>query len=419
MKYIGDALHNMSLKFGMYSSAGRYTCAQYAASLGTEKQDAATFASWGVDYLKYDNCYNEGQEGTSLITYNRYKAMSDALNATGRPILYSMCNWGRDYPWNWAQTMANSWRITGDIYDNFDRPDARCPCTTYDCTLPGYHCSVMNILNKAAPIANKAQPGGWNDLDILEVGNSGLTDDEYKLHISMWAMIKSPLLMGNDFSTIDAPTLSLLSNPALLAISQDPLGIPPFRVWTSPAAQQNNTYSTDLYTAGEMSFWTGQLNGGDYVVAFVNGAETQQSMSATMDDIFVDLVTTGSNAPVPQLMETWDVYDIWGYRMDNATASGIINGTGKGMISQVLGTNATMNSTRFAGVETMNMRFNATTMSYADAATANMTAVLGKKISLLAPGGTLSAQVPRHGVAIYRLRSQGKPKMGRRRRDEL
>lgn len=417
MKYVGDALHNMSLKFGMYSSAGKYTCAQYAASLGSEKQDAATFASWGVDYLKYDNCYNEGQEGNSELTYTRYKAMSDALNATGRPMLYSMCNWGRDYPWNWASTIANSWRITGDIYDSFDRPDARCPCTTFDCVLPGYFCSVMNILNKIAPISNKGQPGGWNDLDILEVGNGGMTDDEYKLHISMWAMVKSPLLMGNDFSTIDAPTLSLLSNPALLAISQDPLGSPPFRVWTKPEVQQNNTARADLYTLGETQFWAGQLNGGDYVVAFVNGAATQQQMSATMQDIFIDLLTTGSNTPPPQLMMTWDVYDIWGYRMNNATAAGIINGTGKGMVSQVPGMNATTNSTSVTGSISMNMRFNATEMSYADAATANVTAVLGKKISSLAPGGTLSAQVPTHGVAIYRLRSQGMPKM--RKRDEL
>ena len=420
MKYVGDTLHAMNLKFGMYSSAGKYTCAQYAASLGTEKQDAATFASWGVDYLKYDNCYNEGQEGTEQLTYTRYKAMSDALNATGRPILYSMCNWGRDYPWNWAQTMANSWRITGDIYDSFARPDPRCPCTTYDCTLPGYHCSVMNILNKAAPIANKAQPGGWNDLDILEVGNGAMTDDEYKLHISMWAMLKSPLLMGNDFATIDAPTLSLLSNPALLAISQDPLGIAPVRVWTAPGVVQNNTYSTDLYSVGDTSFWTGQLNGGDYVVAFVNGAGSTQALSASMQDVFVDLVYTGSNAPVPQLQQTWDVYDIWGYRMDNATAAGIINGTQAkaGMVAQVPGMNATVNSTSLAGNATMEMRFNATAMSYADAATANVTAVLGKKVSSLAPGGNLMATVPSHGVAMYRLRSQGKPKT-MRKRDEL
>ena len=144
----------------------------------------------GADYLKYDNCYNEGQEGNGILTYNRYKAMSDALNATGRPILYSMCNWGQDHPWDWAQTIANSWRMSGDVYDSFDRPDARCPCDTYECSLPGFHCSVMNILNKAAPVLNKAQPGAWNDLDMLEVGNSGMTDDEYITHFSMWYVVE-------------------------------------------------------------------------------------------------------------------------------------------------------------------------------------------------------------------------------------
>ena len=112
--------------------------------------------------------------------------IKDELTPSGRPILYSMCNWGQDHPWDWAQTIANSWRMSGDVYDSFDRPDPRCPCDTYECSLPGYHCSVMNILNKAAPVLNKAQPGAWNDLDMLEVGNSGMTDDEYKTHFSMW-----------------------------------------------------------------------------------------------------------------------------------------------------------------------------------------------------------------------------------------
>ena len=113
-------------------------------------------------------------------------AMESGLTPSGRPILYSICNWGQDNPWDWAQTIANSWRMSGDVYDSFDRPDARCPCDTYECSLPGFHCSVMNILNKAAPVLNKAQPGAWNDLDMLEVGNSGMTDDEYKTHFSMW-----------------------------------------------------------------------------------------------------------------------------------------------------------------------------------------------------------------------------------------
>ena len=226
-----------------------------------------------------------------MISYNRYKAMSDALNATGRPIFYSICNWGTDYPWNWAPTISNSWRIAGDIYDSFDRPDTRCPCTTWDCKLPGFHCSVMNILNKVAAFTDKGRVGGWNDLDALEVGNSGMTDDEYKLHMTMWyvaagphstpllqpssipgtvliadlcrALFKSPLILGTDITLLSPSTLSIIANPAILAISQDPAGNAAFRVWEkSPPLVQNNTYSTDLYTAGSTYFFTGQLTGG-------------------------------------------------------------------------------------------------------------------------------------------------------------
>lgn len=179
MAHVADQVHNLGLLYGMYSSAGFYTCGQYEGSLGHEQVDASTFASWGVDYLKYDNCFNGGQSGTANISFARYERMSRALNATGRNILYSMCNWGQDHPWDWAYSIANSWRVSGDIYDKFDRPDVRCPCEGYkegaDCWFPGYHCSVMNILNKMASYAHRGQPGGWNDLDALEVGNVSLS----------------------------------------------------------------------------------------------------------------------------------------------------------------------------------------------------------------------------------------------------
>ena len=220
---------------------------------------------------------------------------------------------------------------------------------------------------------------------------------------------------------MDPATLSLVSNPAILAISQDPLGLPAFRAWQKPAAQENNTYSTALYTAGETSFWIGQLNGGDYVACFLNAAGTSQSMSATMDEIFVDQLTTGSNAPVKQLSQTWEIYDVWGYRMDNATAISIINGNATS-VSPVISTNATLdslNSTAAAGNMTSAMRYNSTVLSYANGASMNITAVLGKSIGQLKPGGTLSANVPSHGVAVYRLRSQGGSTMMRRKRDEL
>ena len=217
--------------------------------------------------------------------------------------------------------------------------------------------------------------------------------------------------MGTDVTAMTPQTLSIYSNPAIIAINQDPLGSPAIRVWLSPAQPQNETSSTDAYTAGESSFWTGQLANGDYVAAFVNGASAPTTLSASMSDIFIDLITTGSNAPVPQLSQTWDVYDLWANRMSNATAQAILMG------NYTLPTNATAmsNSTSMAPLQT----YNATAMSYADGLAANESALFGVKVAELAPGGMVQAEVPGHGVVVYRLRSQGDGGGGRRKRDEL
>ncbi|KAI4190362.1 MAG: hypothetical protein LQ348_003670 [Seirophora lacunosa] len=399
IKAVADEIHSMGLLFGMYSSAGMYTCAQYLGSLGHEEQDAQTFADWGVDYLKYDNCYNQGQEGNSLITFDRYNTMSKALNKTGRPIFYSMCNWGRDYPWNWAQTMANSWRISGDVYDSFDRPDDRCPCTTYDCPLPGFHCSIMNIIGKVAPIVDKGQPGGWNDLDALEVGNGGMSDDEYKAHFSMWAMVKSPLIMGTNIPKMTASTYSILANPAVIAISQDSAGTPAYRVWKRAA-------EVDEYDQGEQSLWVMSLSGGDYAMAMLNAGNASMEMKATLEDIFIDKATTGGGAtrgPLPS-SSGWDIHDLWANRMDDVTANAILQG------------NATVNGTIMETSNSM-MVYNATEMAYSDGIGMSHPALLGVKISSVQPMGTISATVPRHGIAMYRLRKQEGVSM--KKRDEL
>ena len=154
--------------------------------------------------------YNGGRAGTQSLSYQRYDVMSKALNATGSPILYSLCNWGEDSPWNWAQTMSNSWRMSGDIYDSFSRPDVRCPCTGdeegYLCNLPGFHCSVLNIMNKMARIVSKTQSGAQNDMDMLEVGNGGMTDDEYKVHFSIWALNASPMITAPPAENMSSST---------------------------------------------------------------------------------------------------------------------------------------------------------------------------------------------------------------------
>ncbi|KAI4089817.1 MAG: hypothetical protein LQ339_008470 [Xanthoria mediterranea] len=399
IKAVSDQIHNMGLMFGMYSSAGMYTCAQYPASLGHETINAQTFADWGIDYLKYDNCYNQGQEGTSKLSFDRYNAMSQALNKTGRPIHYGMCNWGKDYPWNWAQPMANSWRMSGDVYDSFDRPDDRCPCTTYDCELPGFHCSIMNIIGKVAPIVDKGQPGAWNDLDALEVGNGGMTDDEYKAHFSMWAMIKSPLIMGTNIPKMTASTYSILANPAVIAISQDSAGTPAVRVW-------NRKADVDEYDQGSISLWVMALSGGDYAIALLNAGAKELQLNATLEEIFIDKATTAGGAtrgPLPS-SKGWDIYDLWANRMDDTMASSILQGNATMTGSMMNTTNSTM-------------LYNATETPYADGVKQNNTALLGVKTSSVDAMGTIQATVPRHGIAMYRLRAQAGASMSKR--DEL
>ena len=337
--------------------------------------------------------YNGGQAGTAMLTYNRYNAMSEALNKTGRPILYSLCNWGEDGPWNWAQTMSNSWRMSGDVYDFFSRPDVRCPCTGdeegYLCALPGFHCSILNIMNKMARIVSKSQSGAFNDMDMLEVGNGGMSDDEYKVHMSMWAMNSSPLIIGTDIRKLSAEALSIYSNPAVLAVNQDPSANSGNRVW------RQMVEDVDEYGQGEINLWSRTLNNSDQIVALVNAGNKTRTMNATLTDIFLDY--GGMNSK--QAKMNYDIYDLWGYRMDNMTATNVLNGTAPAIDN--------MNSTA---------RWNASETSYADGIKMNATAVMGKKIGSIEAMGTVKAEVPRHGVALYRMRATG---MGSVVRDEL
>ncbi|KAH8556630.1 alpha-galactosidase [Umbelopsis sp. PMI_123] len=289
MKPLVDDIHAMGLKVGIYSSAGTLTCGGHIASLGYEEIDAKTWASWGMDYLKYDNCYNQGQSGTPKLSYDRYNVMSQALNKTGRPILYSLCNWGEDGPWNFASTIGNSWRLSGDIYDNFNRPDPACPCETYDCLLPGFRCSVMNIINKSVAVAQKARSGGWNDMDMLEVGNGGMTHEEYRLHYTMWAALKSPLLLGNDVTNMTAQTKEIIMNDEVIAVNQDSSYSPAVRMWVK----------------GDQQMFSGSLANNTQVVILLNAGDKATKMTATWDDIwFYSLPNVDSSKSI-------EVRDLW------------------------------------------------------------------------------------------------------------
>ena len=251
----------------------------------------------------------------------------------------------------------------------------------------------MNVIAKAAPIPSKAQPGAWNDLDMLEVGNGGMSDSEYVLHFSMWAILKSPLIIGTDVRNMTPSTLGIYSNPAVLAVSQDPLGTSAYQVWSYPAP-------LDAYGQGSIQCWVGALSGGDYVVALVNAGNVGMTLNTTLEQIFVIGSATSANGLAPQISQSWDVYDLWGYRMDNATANMVLKG------------NATVGVS--GGNETM--RYNASQTSYEEGLRSGEKALLGKKVGMVEPMGTLSAYVERHGVGLFRLRSLGGGKV---RRDEL
>ncbi|MFE2358458.1 NPCBM/NEW2 domain-containing protein [Streptomyces parvulus] len=201
IKAVADYVHARGLKFGIYTSAGTKTCSDigFPGALGHEYSDARQFADWGVDYLKYDNCNNQG-----LDAKQRYLTMRDALRATGRPILYSICEWGENRPWEWARGVGQSWRTTGDIKDNWE--------------------SMLSIMKKNLPLDEYAGPGGWNDPDMLEVGNGGMTDTEYRTHFSMWSIMAAPLLIGADLRSAPQSAFDILSNEEVIAVDQDELG---------------------------------------------------------------------------------------------------------------------------------------------------------------------------------------------------
>ncbi|MFJ9895433.1 NPCBM/NEW2 domain-containing protein [Streptomyces sp. NPDC091280] len=201
IKAVADYVHAKGLKLGIYTSAGTKTCntAGFPGGLGHEYSDAQQFADWGVDYLKYDNCNNQGVDAKL-----RYTTMRDALKATGRPIVFSICEWGQYKPWEWASDVGHLWRTTGDISDNWG--------------------SMLSILKQNLPLAPYAGPGHWNDPDMLEVGNGGMTDTEYRSHFSMWSIMAAPLLIGSDLRKATDATFDILDNKEVIAVDQDPLG---------------------------------------------------------------------------------------------------------------------------------------------------------------------------------------------------
>jgi alpha-galactosidase len=218
IKALADYVHTKGLRFGIYSDAGTKTCAGRPGSQGHEYQDALQYAKWGVDYLKYDWCNTGTRNGEEA-----YSTMNQALLSTGRPIVFSICEWGTNKPWLWAKGIGNLWRTTGDIQDRWEGKKEWKPgdCCSY---------GAVDIADANSELYAFAGPGHWNDLDMLEVGNGGMTIPEYRAHFSLWALLAAPLIAGNDVRNMTPDIKEILTNKEVIAIDQDALGSPGQRV---------------------------------------------------------------------------------------------------------------------------------------------------------------------------------------------
>ncbi|XP_058207361.1 alpha-galactosidase 3 [Rhododendron vialii] len=256
IKALADYVHEKGLKLGIYSDAGRFTCQVRPGSIYHENDDAKLFASWGVDFLKYDNCYNLG-----INPKERYPPMRNALNATGRTIFYSICEWGVDDPALWAGELGNSWRTTDDINDSW--------------------ASMTMIADLNDKWAAYAGPGGWNDPDMLEVGNGGMTYQEYRSHFSIWALMKAPLLIGCDVRSMTAETLEIVTNKEVIAVNQDPLGVQGRKVYVSG-------------TDDCLQVWAGPLTGHRIAVVLWNRCSKAATITAAWGALGLESSTSVS-----------------------------------------------------------------------------------------------------------------------------
>jgi len=239
MGWLADEIHRRGLRFGLYTDAGTRTCQGYPGSLGNEARDARKFASLGVDFIKVDWCHTEGQRGRTT-----YPKWTEAIKATGRPMVLSICEWSRDKPWEWAGPVGHMWRTTGDIADTWE--------------------SVVSIVERNAELHPHAGPDHWNDPDMLEVGNGGMTDDEYRAHFSLWAVMAAPLMAGNDLREMSDATRAILTAPEVIAIDQDRLGRQGRRVARS----------------GTTEAWARELADGSRAVLLLNRGEAPMAVAA-------------------------------------------------------------------------------------------------------------------------------------------
>jgi alpha-galactosidase len=251
IKALADYIHAKGLKFGLYSCAGAKTCAGRPGSRGHEFQDALQYARWGADYLKYDWCDHGTQDAQAS-----YSTMGDALKGCGRPIVFSLCEWGSSKPWLWAKEVGHLWRTTGDITDCWD-------CTNQ------WAAGWIRNLDLQVGLESYAGPGHWNDPDMLEVGNGGMSVTEYQSHFSLWCILAAPLIAGNDLAHMTPEIGNILMNKELIAVDQDPLG----------------TEGTRVRKNGDKEIWVRPLQDGSRAVVLFNRGAAETEISVNWEDV--------------------------------------------------------------------------------------------------------------------------------------
>ncbi len=278
IKALADYLHANGFKFGIYSCAGTQTCGGYPGSWGHEFQDALTFASWGVDYLKYDWCNT-----STANPVDAYKRIRDGLFAAKRPVVLSICEWGGSKPWEWAADVGHLWRTTGDIYDSYDGKK-------------GWEMGWKRILDLQYDLVTNSQgfdglgkyagPDHWNDPDMMEVGSRGLSLAESRAHFSFWCLLAAPLMAGNDVRHMSEPVRAILTDREVIALDQDPLGKQGFRVLANPAKN--------------IEVWVKELSHGEWALCALNTATTDAEL--TIDWELFGWVLKGNK---------YDLRDLW------------------------------------------------------------------------------------------------------------
>ncbi len=260
IKPLVDHIHSVGLKFGIYSDAGYMTCGGFPGSLGYEYQDARTYAEWGVDYLKYDWCFTGTQNAP-----DSYKLMKDALVKAGRPMVFSICEWGSSQPWTWAQGVGHLWRTTYDI-----RPCWSCGEKVISRgSLVENFIGFTKILDLQVGLESYSGPGQWNDPDMLEVGNGALTYDENVAHFSLWCILAAPLMLGNDIRNMSDEVIGIITNPEAIAVNQDPLG------------RQGKKVRDD----GDFEVWSRELHDGSRAVVMFNRSESEKEIGFKWSEV--------------------------------------------------------------------------------------------------------------------------------------